>query len=92
MPRKSESQEVKNALTSQAITDVQKDIATLSTVVKDGFAGVHTRQDTTNGRISTNEKDLLLLKEKFKYNRIVWYLFTVTVGALVALASYILYH
>ena len=89
MPRKTDPQTVKEALQAKDIELVQKGITDLTATVKEGFAGIHTRQDTTNGRISTNEKELLLLKEKFKYNRIVWYLFTVAVGAIVALITFL---
>ena len=85
MSRRSDPQNIKDALQAKDIESLQKNIADLTIVVKEGFTGVHTRQDTTNGRINTNEKELLLLKEKFKYNRIVWYLFTVAVGVIVAL-------
>ena len=92
MPRKSDSQDVKDALQAKDIEALQKNITDLTTTVKEGFTGMHTRQDTTNGRITTNEKELLLLKEKFKYNRIVWYLFTVAVGAIVALGMILIRH
>jgi hypothetical protein len=90
MPRKDDPQQVKDALQAKDIELLQKNITELTGVVKEGFSGVHTRQDTTNGRITTNEKELLSLKEKFRYNRIVWYLFTVAVGAIVALVTYLL--
>jgi len=85
MPRRQDPQIVKDALQAKDIELLQKNITDLTGVVKEGFTGMHTRQDTTNGRITTNEKELMLLKEKFKYNRIVWYLFTVAVGLIVAL-------
>lgn len=90
MPRKTDTQIVKDALQAKDIELIQKNITDLNSTVEKGFAGVHARQDTTNGRISTNEKELILLKEKFKYNRIVWYLFTVAVSAIVALITYLL--
>jgi hypothetical protein len=90
MPRKTDPQAVKDALQAKDIENLQKAIDGLTGVVKEGFAGTHARQDKTNGNVTANERELILLKEKFKYNRIVWYLFTVTVGSVVALASYII--
>jgi hypothetical protein len=85
MSRKIDSQQVKDALQAKDISLLQDAIKDLKALTQAGFDGIHERQNVTNGRISTNEKDLLLLKEKFKYNRIVWYLFTVAVGLIVAL-------
>jgi hypothetical protein len=67
----------------------KRDIEELQDTVIEGFKGIHARQDITNGRITTNEKGLAALEFKFRYNRIIWYLFTVAVGLVVALSSYI---
>lgn len=76
MPRKGESQQVTNALLSQKLEDLTK-------AVSEGFDGVHKRQDTTNGRIGTAEKDILLLQAAKWYERGLAGLLTVLVGIVV---------
>jgi hypothetical protein len=99
MPRKGDSQIVKDALQAKDIDLLQKAIADFRNEVKEGFAGVHARQDTTNGKVLKAGDEIIQLKAdnikrdaKFQYNRIIWYLFTVAVGAIVALAMILIKH
>jgi hypothetical protein len=82
--KKEIAQSVTNAILDQKLT-------TLTETVTSGFKGIHDRQDTTNGRVGNTEKEQLLLKEQFKYNRIIWYLLTTAVSICIALSSYILF-
>lgn len=102
MPRKTDSPSIKEALTNRDITDIRSDISSLAATVKEGFHGVHERQDTTNGKVlkagadiienkTAMEKQIEALKAEFKYNKIIWYFFTTAIGVIVALGSYILY-
>lgn len=84
--------EVREALQRRDIEDLRQEI-------KEGFAGVHKRQDVTNGRIGTAESRIVELEKvnierrvERKYEKLIWYLFTVAIGTIVGLASYIIYH
>lgn len=92
MPRKNDSQMIKDALQAKDIDILKSGLIDLTTLVKDGFKGVHERQDTANGRTTKNEEKITDLKFKFNYNRIIWYLFTTAVAIIIALGSYIIYH
>lgn len=77
----------------------KRDIDDLKNEIRDGFKGVHERQDTTNGKVLQNTKDISdiqtwnkLRSVENKYNRLIWYLLTVSLTLIVGLASYILYH
>jgi hypothetical protein len=102
MPRKTDIQSVKEALTGRDILDLKASIDTLGQTMAEGFKGVHERQDTTNGKVlkarddiinnkTESDKQISELKSEFKYNRIIWYLFTIAVSVIIALASYILF-
>lgn len=76
----------------------RRDIDDLRTMIQEGFKGVHDRQDTTNGRIGKAEINITELEKvnirrgvERKYEKLVWYLFTVAIGTIVGLASYIIY-
>lgn len=95
--------EVKDALTLRDMAGLKSSIDGLTTAMEKGFAGMHQRQDMTNGKVlkagndivnETNERKLAdeKLNSRFEYNRIIWYLFTVAMMTIVALGSYILYH
>jgi hypothetical protein len=103
MPRKNDPQSVKDALTGRDITDLNKSITDLATAMKEGFAGMHLRQDTTNGKVLKAGSDIIELKSdtdkkfdaikfKFQYNKIIWYLFTVAATVIVGLVMYIITH
>ena len=90
MPRKGDSQQTSLALLTQRFDALQQSIDT-------GFAGVHQRQDTTNGKVLKAGDDIIALqksdqdlKAQFEYNRIIWYMLTVAISVIVALASFIL--
>jgi hypothetical protein len=97
MPRKTDPQIVKDALQAKDIDLLQRAIADFRSEVKEGFAGVHARQDTTNGKVLKAGEEIIQLKAdnikrdaKFQYNRIIWYLFTVAIGLIVSLGTYLL--
>lgn len=92
MPRKTDTPSLKDALTNRDIGDIRKDISDLSAIVKEGFAAIHQRQDTTNGKVLKAGDDITSLRSKFEYNRLIWYMLTVCVSVIIALASYILFH
>jgi hypothetical protein len=58
--------EVREALQGQTIASLQGSLTALSDQVTEGFKGVHQRQDLTNGRIATGEKEVALLKLQFE--------------------------
>jgi hypothetical protein len=89
MPRQSKA--VQDALQEKTISDVQASIVTLTKAVSDGFTGVHTRQDMTNGKVQKAGTDIIALQAKFEYNRIIWYLLTVSVSVIITLVSYIIF-
>lgn len=101
MPRKGDSLQVKEALTTRDISDIRADISKLAETVEKGFSGVHQRQDMTNGKVLKAGTDILenkvlaekqieSLKAEFKYNRIIWYMLTVSVSVIIMLGSYII--
>lgn len=92
MARKDDPQMIKDALQAKDIDILKQGLTSLDSLIKEGFKGIHERQDTANGRTTKNEVGLTALQFKFNYNRIIWYLFTVAVAAIVGLGSYILYH
>lgn len=92
MPRKNDPQAVKDALQAKDIEILQTSITNLTTAIDNGFKGVHERQDTTNGKVIRANEDITKLTTKFEYNRIIWYLLTVSISLLIAMASYILFH
>ena len=91
MPRKTDSLQTTSALLSQKLDN-------LANQMSDGFKGMHERQDTTNGKVLKAGDDIvslqkadLSLKAEFHYNRFIWYMLTVCVSIIIALASYILF-
>lgn len=91
MARKSDNKEVKDALQAKDIEILNKSIADLNVIIKDGFAGVHSRQDQTNGKVLKAGDDINSLRSKFEYNRIIWYMLTVSISLIIALSSFILF-
>jgi hypothetical protein len=99
MPRKKDTQSVKEALTGRDIADLKQSISDLSLEMKERFAGVHQRQDTTNGKVLKAADDITKLKEenikrdsKFQYNRLIWYVLTISVTIIGGLLTYISTH
>lgn len=86
----SQSQETINATQGITIEGIVKTLDTLTVSVEKGFEGVHTRQDTANGRTSKNENDLAMLKQKFLYDKVIWYLLTISISACGVLITFIL--
>lgn len=75
-----------------------RDIETLRLEIREGFNGVHMRQDVTNGKVLKAAADIVELEKvnirrsvERKYEKLIWYLFTVAIGTIVGLASYIIY-
>ena len=61
-------------------------IDNLTKKVEDGFVGVHSRQDRTNGNISNNKKSIVKLekedikiKNSVKNTKILWFIITTLV-------------
>lgn len=76
---------VNEALVSRDINELTNAIKNLDHKVESGFLGVHERQDQTNGKVLKNEQENAALKSQFSYNRIIWYLLTTAVGAIMYL-------
>lgn len=83
---------VKEALDEKAVKDLGAQNLEIISQLKDGFAGVHARQDIANGRTGKLEERVVLIETKDYYNKVVWYLLTVAMMAAVAFGSYILYN
>lgn len=90
-----------SSLTQENITDAlqKRDIDELRKDITDGFKGVHTRQDTTNGRIAKAEsniaaieKDNVLRDAHRFYEKLIWWLLTSSLIAITGLISYIFTH
>jgi len=84
--------EVREALQKRDIEDLVKEL-------HEGFAGVHTRQDQTNGKVLKNITDINALQVwnekqviKERYNKLIWYLFTGSLSTIVGLVTYLLLH
>jgi hypothetical protein len=91
MPRKGDSQQTTTALLAQKLDN-------LDAKVTEGFKTSHEKQDYTNGKVTLAGKDIIDLQKadaairaEFHYNRVIWYMLTVTVSVIIALASYILF-
>lgn len=101
--RKAETtQAVTNAVLAERFDTLTKAFESHTETMKAGFAGIHERQDTTNGKVLKAGTDIVenktatdiaiaAVKAEFKYNRIIWYFLTVAVTVIVSLASYIVY-
>jgi hypothetical protein len=92
MARKTDSQQTTNAIIAQSIQN-------LDAKVTEGFRVTHEKQNYTNGKVTKAGDDIIELQKadleldaKFKYNRIIWYLFTIAMSVVVALISYILFN
>lgn len=91
MPRKTDTQQMTTALLAQKLDNLVLQTA-------EGFKTTHEKQDYTNGKVSKAGTDIVdlqkadeALKAEFKYNRIIWYMFTICVSVIIALASFILF-
>lgn len=91
MPPESINPEVREALQKRDLDDLRKEVI-------EGFRGVHQRQDVTNGRIAKAESNITELEKvnirrdtERKYEKLIWWLATTAIGAVVGLASYIIY-
>ena len=87
-----ETPEVHDALQKRDIEDLTKEM-------RDGFKGVHERQNVTNGKVLKAAADITELEKvnirrsvERKYEKLIWYLFTGAMSIIVGLASYIIYH
>lgn len=81
---------IKDTLQAKAVSDLGNSISNLSTKMEEGFKGVHARQDTANGRTGTLEKQLLEMRIRFSYNKIIWYSLTTAISIIIALGTYLL--
>jgi len=89
--RRKDSQVVENALQAKDIEALTHGLDTLNSTMAEGFKGVHARQDKTNGNVIHAQEDIMALKAKFEYNRIIWYLLTTSISVIIALGSFILF-
>lgn len=92
MPRDNDSPETIIALLTQKLDNLQK-------TMDDGFAVTHDKQNYTNGKVMKAAEDItnlqkadISLDNRFKYNKVIWYLFTAACSVIIALGSYILYN
>lgn len=78
---------VKEALDDKRMVDIAQQLTDLSTQMTKGFAEVHTRQDTTNGKVLKNTADIEKINDRqdsrSMYNNITWLLITTLVGVVV---------
>lgn len=86
-----ESQETTNAVLAQALKSLDDKIV-------EGFKTTHEKQNYTNGKVSKAGDDIINLQKKdadlenqFAYNKIIWYMLTVTISVIVTLVSYIIF-
>ena len=84
MPRRKDNPDTSNALVAQRLENLHE-------LVETGFAGVHARQDTTNGKVLKAAEDITNLQKqdlemtaKFQYNRVIWYMLTVCISIIIA--------
>lgn len=102
MPRKNDPEALKVALQAKDIDILKQGLTDLTGLVKEGFKGTHERHDIANGKLGKAGEDIIKnraetdlkfvgLKSDFKYNRIIWYLFTAAISIIIAMASYILF-
>ena len=78
---------VKDALDDKKLTDLALKMSDLSTQMAIGFSAVHTRLDIVNGKTAINSTDIVKLKEKGNYDKIVWLALTTLIGIVIYLAT-----
>lgn len=83
-------QAVKEALSDKRIEDLGSQLNALSTQMSVGFAGVHEKQDQTNGKVQLHTAEIERMKAKDGYNRFIWYMFTVSLVIIGSMITYIL--
>lgn len=75
---------VKEALADKAIADLSGQMTRMSNEMAAGFASVHTRQDTANGKLMKHEIELEKMKSEdtnnSRYQNIMWFAITVLTG------------
>src|ERR1044072_3987223 len=74
---------VKEALDDKAIEDLGHQLTALSTQVAEGFAAVHARQDTANGKLLKHETQIISIESKASYDKVIWLIVTTLVGIVV---------
>lgn len=69
----------------------------LQKTMEEGFRLTHEKQNYTNGKVTQAGIDIIELQkvdikldEKFKYNKVIWYMFTIAVGIITGLAVYLI--
>jgi hypothetical protein len=77
---------VKDALNDKRLEDLGVMMTNLSTQMTAGFTAVHTRQDTTNGKVLNNTSEIDKIKSRSLYEKVLWMMIT----SLVGLATYLL--
>lgn len=90
--RRKMTKEVSQALQKRDIDELRKDMNV-------GFVETHRLQSLTNGKVLKAESDITDLKNwriqrsvERKYEKLIWFVVTTLVGAVVGLSSWIIYH
>lgn len=86
---------VKEALQERTLDDLGNKMTALSKDMAAGFAAVHTRQDSANGKLNKHEADITAMKSTSTgtsaYTSLVlnlgWFLITTLVGTVMYLIS-----
>lgn len=91
MPPELLNPDVREALQKRDIDDLRREVV-------EGFRETHDLQRTTNGRLLKAEANITELEKvnirrgvERKYEKLIWWLCTAAIGAVVGLASYIIY-
>lgn len=74
---------VKETLTDKAIEGLGVQLTNLSSQMTKGFAEVHTRQDTANGKLMSHDIKILAIESKSNYDKLIWLLVTTLLGVVV---------
>lgn len=90
MSRKSDGQDVTNAILGQQLTTLTSTVETLARTVELGFSGIHQRQDKTNGNVNRHDLEISELRQMIQPLVKVVYGFvglalTAVAGSLIAL-------
>ncbi len=80
-------QAVKEALADRRMDELAKQMNQLSTQMELGFASTHSKQDQTNGKVLLHSAEIAAIKSKASYDRLVWYLFTASLGTIIYLLT-----
>ena len=84
---------VKEALNDRRMDDIASQLHSLSTQMTAGFAAVHARQDTANGKLMAHQTKFELLEadknNKSSYDKWVWLAVTTLLSTVVGFVVYL---